>query len=428
MNDAKVETPASKKEAALAIAPPKFLAQMGEELACDPNELKATIFKTCMYDGATAEEFRTFLIAANRLELNPLIGEVYALKKKGGGIQVVVGKNGWNTIVNRNSAVYNGRELSYWFKIKDGSWKEFPHPIDGELVMVTCKIFRKDRDRPEIGHALYSEYYKDVKYDSPWQKYLTTMMEHKAYNKTAPAAFGMADAIDADEARDFCEIKSASSAAHEDFKSRGYYETPDGRLERDVTPEGPDLPQAGDTTSEPVPARPRKNGVKSASPKSYHYAKGMAIDKGGCPDDDTYKKFLEWKEIILPISHDDNSKLIRAFEAGDFSELHKFLGLGEDVPDEAPADDFLPGMSDGDPIEAPKIDEEKTKLFNDILDLKLSGDGAGEEIYKEAIDILEADKNPQDMTIEELEKLHVKMMEIAAGPKEKKSKKKSSKK
>lgn len=415
----KPETPASKKEAALAIAPPKFLVQLGEDLACDPDELKKTIFNTCMYEGATAEEFRTYLMIANKLELNPLNGEIYALKKKGGGIQAVVGKNGWNTILNRNAAVYDGRELSYWYEMADSKWQEFPQPIDGNLVMVTCKIFRKDRSRAEVAHAKYSEYYKETNYDSPWKKYLTTMMEHKAYNKSAAAAFGMADAIDADDAKEFCEIKSASSAAREDFKARGLVETPDGRLERDITPPAPDdpeMPKAGDTASEPVPARPRDNGVKQATARSYNYAKSMAIDDGGCPDDDTFKEFLEHKGIALPISHEDCSGLIEKFKAGDFDELHEFLGAGEDAVHDDPLD---PGTDE----DAPGIDEGRTELFNKILDLKI----ADPDIYYEAVGATEKIDNIHDMANEDLEIFLAKMLETQ-DKKEAQAKKKSKKK
>jgi hypothetical protein len=408
MNDAKVETPGSRqtKDEEIINTNPEWLEKLSDMVDISPKGVVATLREQCtpIVKGQRREfsdaELAYLGSTAVKYDLNPFTREIYAFPKKGGGIQIIVPIDGWLKIINRRED-FDGLQTTGLQEDSIGQYIE-------------ATIWRRNISRPIV----VREYLHECQMDTdPWRKWPIRMLRHKAVIQTARYAFALADIIDPDEA-----------ARHAIADVLDMVDVPPAKDKEHFTGEDGGLPKVGETTEEKIPSRPKTNGVKQATTKAYNYGKNLAKDKGDCPDDETYKKFLEWKKIPLPISHDDNSALINAFEKDDFSELHKFLGLGEDVPDESPPiieDDFLPGMGDEKP-EAPKIDEEKTKLFNDILDLKLA-DG-GKEIYKEAIEVLGADKSPQDMTVEELEKLHVKMMEIAAGPREKKSKKKSSKK
>ena len=83
----------------------------------------------------TREEFAAFLLVADKYKLNPILKEIYAFPKKGGGIQPIVSVDGWSNIINSHPAC-------------DGFDFEDHLGEDGNLMAITCRIYRKDRSRP----------------------------------------------------------------------------------------------------------------------------------------------------------------------------------------------------------------------------------------------------------------------------------------
>src|SRR4051794_3420171 len=65
-----------------------------------PQEFADTVRKTCGLATATNEEFAAFLLVAREYQLNPLLREVYAFPKKGGGIVPIVSIDGWINLIN----------------------------------------------------------------------------------------------------------------------------------------------------------------------------------------------------------------------------------------------------------------------------------------------------------------------------------------
>ena len=131
----------------------------------------------------TKEQFAAFLLVANEYSLNPITKEIYAFPTSGGGIQPIVGIDGWCNLINSNPQL-------------DGI--EFDDHLndDDKLTAVTCKIWRKDRAKP----VMVTEYMAEcLRNTDPWKQYPRRMLRHKALIQCARYAFGFAGIVDPDE-------------------------------------------------------------------------------------------------------------------------------------------------------------------------------------------------------------------------------------
>ncbi len=144
-------------------------------------------------------ELAKFAAACAMWGLNPTLGEAYAFKKSdkaGGGIQVIVGKDGWYNLTNKQPS-FDQHKYSYCYEANgEEVWAERPKP-NSKLLAVECLIFRTDREHPSVATALLKEYKRNI---ATWSTYETTMLEHKAFIKAAKAAFGFAGIVDPDTA------------------------------------------------------------------------------------------------------------------------------------------------------------------------------------------------------------------------------------
>jgi phage recombination protein Bet len=148
----------------------------------EPAAFEATVRGTCGLAGATREEFAAFLMVANEYGLNPVTREIYAFPKKTGGIQPIVGIDGWLTMANSRPE-FDGLEV------------EFEHDA-GKLVSAKARVYRKDRSHPVV----VTEYLAEcVRSTDPW-KMQHRMLRHKATKEAIRYAFGFAGVMDADEA------------------------------------------------------------------------------------------------------------------------------------------------------------------------------------------------------------------------------------
>ncbi|MCK8397432.1 recombinase RecT, partial [Erwinia amylovora] len=65
-----------------------------------------------VFKGASNEHLAALVVVANEHRLNPFTREIYAFPDKSGGIQAVVGVDGWIRIVTQNES-FDGVEFSY---------------------------------------------------------------------------------------------------------------------------------------------------------------------------------------------------------------------------------------------------------------------------------------------------------------------------
>ncbi len=172
-----------------------------------PDAFEQTVRATCFpaTPPATREEFAAGMQIAHRLELNPITKEVHFARVKGGGIQAIIGVDGWYTMANRHPQ-YDGCEFSYEWMETDNAKK---------LFSVTCRIFRKDRARPnEI-----TEYMAEcIRPSEAWRLTPSRMLRHRAFGQCARVAFSFAGIMDQDEYARWQEesappVKRMSSAA-----------------------------------------------------------------------------------------------------------------------------------------------------------------------------------------------------------------------
>lgn len=176
---------------------PKLTEIMASSHNMDRDQFVTTVKATCMPDRASNEEFAAFLMVAHQHGLNPITREIYAFPKKGGGIQPVVGIDGWMNLMNSHPEM-------------DGVDFEDTHDDKGNLVAIKCSIFRKDRTRP----ISVTEYMEECKRPSePWQKWPARMLRHKAAIQCARYAFSFSGIIDQEEAERSPEVITSGEIA-----------------------------------------------------------------------------------------------------------------------------------------------------------------------------------------------------------------------
>lgn len=140
------------------------------------DTLKNTVFK-----GASNEQLAALVVVANEHGLNPFTREIYAFPDKSGGIQAVVGIDGWLRIINSNPK-FDGVEVAY-----EG---------EGDAMACTATIYHRDRNHPVV----VTEYLSECKRNTePWKSHPRRMLRHKAIIQAARIAFGFGALKDEDD-------------------------------------------------------------------------------------------------------------------------------------------------------------------------------------------------------------------------------------
>lgn len=160
-------------------------ARMADKFHMEPAAFQQTIIATVFPNGkATREQFAAVMVVADQYGLNPLTKEIYAFPSQGGGIVPVVGVDGWARIINGHP-MFDGMDFEDRLDDK------------GQLVAVTCRIYRKDRR-----HATEATEYmvECARGTGPWKSHPRRMLRHKALIQAARLAFSFAGIYDPDEA------------------------------------------------------------------------------------------------------------------------------------------------------------------------------------------------------------------------------------
>ena len=161
-----------------------ILLSMASKFGMEPAAFEQTVRATCGCDKATKEQFAAFLLVANEYGLNPITKEIYAFPTRGGGIQPIVGIDGWMTMANNHGA-YDG--ITFVDRLGD----------DGQLLAITAQVHRKDRSHP----VEVTEYLSECRQGTdPWKKWPARMLRHKAAIQAIRYAFGFSGIVDPDEA------------------------------------------------------------------------------------------------------------------------------------------------------------------------------------------------------------------------------------
>jgi len=163
---------------------PSVLVAMADRYGMTPAAFEQTLRATVVPSECTREQFAAFLLVAKEYRLNPILKEIYAFPAKGGGIVPIVGIDGWLKLANDHPQM-NGLEFD----------DQVNHA--GELLAVTARIWRKDREHP----TTVTEYLEECRRNTdPWRQWPRRMLRHKATVQAIRYAFGYASIIDPDEA------------------------------------------------------------------------------------------------------------------------------------------------------------------------------------------------------------------------------------
>ena len=202
-NVAKLEQPQKPEAETKKPEAPKrsILLAMSERYGMEPEPFEATVRATCFpaTPPATREEFAAGMQIAHRLELNPLTKEVHFARAKGGGIQALIGIDGWFVMANRHPQ-YDGCEFDKTYSTDDKGVKT--------LTAMTCRIFRKDRQRPTEIEELMEECKRPN--SEAWKLTPSRMLRHRAFGQCARIAFSFVGVMDTDEFQRWQEMKDVT--------------------------------------------------------------------------------------------------------------------------------------------------------------------------------------------------------------------------
>lgn len=188
MNQTVALKPAEQRQSSL-------LAIMAAKYHMDPQTFANTVRKTAMPSNATNEEFAAFMMVAKEYNLNPILKEIHAFPKKGGGIQPIVSIDGWISLVNQHPQA-DGHKFE-WFRDKNGN-----------LLSCKCVMYRKDRSHPVEAEEYLLECKRPTE---PW-KMEHRMLRHRAFIQAARLCFGFSGIMDEDEAATIAAMKDITPA------------------------------------------------------------------------------------------------------------------------------------------------------------------------------------------------------------------------
>jgi phage recombination protein Bet len=156
---------------------------MAHRFGMEPAPFEAVLRATVVPAETTREQFAAFLLIAKRYNLDPIAREIYAFPTRAGGIQPVIGVDGWVRIINDQPQM-DGIEFQ-------------DHLADnGELSAITCKIYRKDRAHP----IELTEYMSECRRPTEtWNRWPARMLRHKVLIQCARYAFGLSGIVEPDE-------------------------------------------------------------------------------------------------------------------------------------------------------------------------------------------------------------------------------------
>jgi len=153
----------------------------------------------------TQADLERLLLAAERLRLDPLNNEIYAVEaqsdpSKKSHIVLVVGVDGWSKIINSHPQF-------------DGMRFVESVPGDDELPLYfECTIFRKDR---KVATSVREYMYEAHTNQGAWLTHPRRMLRHKAMIQCARICFGLSGVYDPDEAQRISFSKPLTSFKHQ---------------------------------------------------------------------------------------------------------------------------------------------------------------------------------------------------------------------
>lgn len=163
--------------------PTGLVAIMAKEQHLEPATFAETVRSVACPPNISKQQFTAFLMVCHEHKLNPITREIFGFESRG-RVQPIVSIDGWLKIINERPE-FDGMEF------KDTTDDE------GNLLAITCRIYRKDRKHP----TEVTEYMHECKRGTEvWKNWPARMLRHKATIQAARYAFGFSGIFDQDEA------------------------------------------------------------------------------------------------------------------------------------------------------------------------------------------------------------------------------------
>lgn len=166
---------------------PGVIAGLATHYGMNKEAFVQTMRATIMPNGGgnvSNEQIAAFCLVAKEHKLNPFTKEIFAFPGRNGGIQPVVSVDGWMKLINSHPQ-FDG--MAFLDQVS----------ADGQLVSVTCKMYRKDRAHP----VEVTEYMAECRRNTDtWKQWPARMLRHKAAIQASRYAFGFAGIMEPDEA------------------------------------------------------------------------------------------------------------------------------------------------------------------------------------------------------------------------------------
>jgi phage recombination protein Bet len=160
-------------------------------------ELNPEMVKSCLVRGdkneVTPEEITLFMNLCAYRQLNPFLNEVYPVKYKGSPLQMITSQDVFINRANANPH-YKGKDEGVIVQRGDTVASRPGEMVyAGEILLGGwCKVFRDDRDVPELKEVMLSEFLK-TKFDgspmSTWKTMPASMIVKVARSQALRQAF-----------------------------------------------------------------------------------------------------------------------------------------------------------------------------------------------------------------------------------------------
>jgi phage recombination protein Bet len=207
-------------------APRSVLHDMADRFGMAPQNFEATLRATIVPQNCSREQLAAFLLVAKQYQLNPITKEIFAFPRPGGGIQPVVSVDGWCNIINSHPQI-GGIEFDDHVN------------AEGKVTAITCRIWRKDRERPVNVTEYMAECVRDT---DVWKRWPRRMLRHKALIQCARYSFGFAGIVDIDE---------AERETYQERQARKLAPRPDLATRMKTLAQASPMPAAGAATDRP---------------------------------------------------------------------------------------------------------------------------------------------------------------------------------
>jgi len=352
------------------------IATLADSYGMEPQAFEATLRGTVFPPSGTREEFAAFVLVAKEYRLNPLLREIYAFPKKGGGIVPIVGIDGWLNLINGH-AQFDGMEFDQHDDEK------------GNLLAVTCRIYRKDRTHPTV----VTEYLDEcIRGTEPW-KMKRRMLRHKAAMQGARYAFGFSGIYDEDEAADIAQVRDVGGGSlpsvppppPSDDELNSAVKVEDAvivsesatanppRQEADAAGTSQSIPQPND-----VPAAPFEDGINPDEEIAILDEK-LSLAKSA---DDVEAWYVETDIEAVLADFSGYVEKAREVKARHLARVSREVNDAPSAPAEEASDDVPPPPADEAPLAPPAADDMSTpEAYEALVQAKLAA-AAGLTAYE----------------------------------------------